>query len=275
MEIKVSVPWLDKSHPNYTRWERGRNLSIERGKFVRALISGSYNLTDKKILDLGSGEGGTSFLLSQNNFLISSDYSSIRLRRQRDNFNQSNSFLVNNDAKHLPFPDNSFDIIILQDVIEHIDDTEKLIAETNRVLKSGGLIYLSTPNRFSVFNIISDPHWGLPLLSLFKRQFIRNFYLKIFRKDEMNRTDIAELLSLKELSRYFNGDCELNLYTNFAVRELLKGNKGIVWSNFHLKLLKLVSFVHFDRIILSAANNKSGFINKYFTPTYYILLKKL
>jgi len=50
---------------------------------------------------------------------------------------------------------NSVDLCLLQDVIEHIFDPDKLILQLKRVLKSGGVIILSTPNLSSIVNRFS------------------------------------------------------------------------------------------------------------------------
>ncbi|MFA6537244.1 MAG: class I SAM-dependent methyltransferase [Patescibacteria group bacterium] len=65
-------------------------------------------------------------------------------------------------ATTLPFEKNRFETVISWEVLEHIPkDTEsKMFEEVNRVLKSGGVFYLSTPNR-SFFSNIFDPAWWL------------------------------------------------------------------------------------------------------------------
>ena len=84
MEVKENNPtWLDESHPNFLRWKRARELSIERGKFVRSVINQQIKTTNLNVLDLGSGEGGTSKVFSADNFVVSLDLSLIRLQRQR------------------------------------------------------------------------------------------------------------------------------------------------------------------------------------------------
>ena len=52
----------------------------------------------------------------------------------------------NFNVDDLPFDDNSIDIIISLAVIEHIENIDFYISQIKRVLKPGGLIYLSTPN---------------------------------------------------------------------------------------------------------------------------------
>lgn len=51
------------------------------------------------------------------------------------------------DAAALPYPDASFDRIIAAEVLEHIDDDERAIAELARVLRPGGTIAVTVPAR--------------------------------------------------------------------------------------------------------------------------------
>ena len=327
--MKIDPPaWLDESHPNYLRWKRSRDLSIERGKFVQSVVNQKNNVYGLTVLDLGSGEGGTAKVFSENNFVVSLDLSLIRLKRQNlnviskesadknsefilrhldpdlsgeksepnivedfsaclsgrqveDSFEMTNKnfphFIerINSNALQLPFANNSFDLIIIQDVIEHLTDVNDFYTEVRRVLKSNGTIYLSTPNKYSIFNFIADPHFGLPIVSVLKRQSIKKYFLKYFRKDDYNRTDIAQLFSLNELFNLFKKDYEISLYTKYSVQELFNGNKGIVWSNFHLKLISYCKLIKLDRALIQIANDNIGVINNYFTPTFYIILKKI
>ncbi len=272
MEVaEKQIPWLDENHPNYERWKRAREISIERGRFVKSIISKIRECKNLKILDIGSGEGGTSKVLSENNFIISFDTSKIRLHRQQNSFSDFN--LLCGSSSSLPFKNNSFDVIILQDVLEHLDNREKLIDALNNLLNEDGIIYLSTPNKHSLINIIADPHWGLPFVSLFKRENVKKYFLKNFRKSEVNRKDIAELLSLKNIYELFADKFEVQLFTVHSINELFKGNKGIVWSDFHLKLVGAVNKLNIGRLINMMANDKPGLLNKFFTPTFYMILK--
>ncbi len=273
MEVaEKQIPWLDEKHPNYERWKRAREISIERGKFVRSIISKVRKCQNLKILDVGSGEGGTSKVLSRDNIVTSFDTNKIRLLRQQNSFSQFN--LLCGSSSSLPFKNNSLDLVILQDVLEHLDNMKKLINNVYNLLNDNGMIYLSTPNKFSVINIIADPHWGVPLVSLLNRDSVRKYFLNYFRKSEMNRKDIAELLSLKNIYELFGDKFEVQLFTIHSVNELFKGNKGIVWSNFHLKLLHSLKKVKLDKVITKLANNRMGLINRYFTPTFYMVFKK-
>ncbi len=51
-------------------------------------------------------------------------------------------------AEHLPYPDNIFDTIISNEVLEHVTDDRRSMQEMIRVLKPGGRVIIFTPNRW-------------------------------------------------------------------------------------------------------------------------------
>jgi SAM-dependent methyltransferase len=58
------------------------------------------------------------------------------------------------DACRTVFPDNTFDVIIASDVLEHIEGEAAALAEWRRILKGGGRIYVFTP----AFGYLWGPH---------------------------------------------------------------------------------------------------------------------
>ena len=270
MEVEIQREY-NPAHPNYERWQKARELSKDRAKFVESVLLNETNFQGLKILDIGSGEGSTSELLSKNNFVVSLEPKPERIKKISGS--DSLSSLIA-DSLNLPIKSDSFDLIILQDVIEHLSINKKLINDLASLLKKNGIIYLSTPNKFSLINIISDPHWGMPFLSLFKRNQIKKYFLKYFRKSDYNRDDIAELLTLNKIYELFGQCYSINILSKFSVEYLLAGGKGLVWSKFHLRLVKAVNFLGLKKLLLLIANDKPGIINKFFTPTFYIILKK-
>ena len=55
--------------------------------------------------------------------------------------------VVNGAGEHLPFPHSSFDFILSHEVLEHVEDDRKAVAEMARVLKPGGRAAIFVPNR--------------------------------------------------------------------------------------------------------------------------------
>jgi 2-polyprenyl-6-hydroxyphenyl methylase/3-demethylubiquinone-9 3-methyltransferase len=58
-------------------------------------------------------------------------------------------------GEQLPFADASFDLVYCCDVLEHVGDLERVIAETARVLKPGGIYCFDTINRTLVSKLIT------------------------------------------------------------------------------------------------------------------------
>jgi len=258
-----------KSHPNYERWERARRLSEERGKLVEAILSEEIKCEGLRVLDIGAGEGGTAKVFSYKNFVVTVEKNPGRISNQTIS---DSLFRILGDANSLPFKKNVFDVIILQDVIEHFAVTKNFFDDLYPLIKNDGIIYLSTPNKFSVFNLFSDPHWGLPFVSLMKRKNIKKYFLKYYRNKDYYRQDIAELFSLKEIERISGHRFDVLLRTRKAAELLLNGHKGLIWSDFHLWLLTMIRVFKLNKIIMKIVNDKPGIINKFFTPTFYLIL---
>lgn len=54
-------------------------------------------------------------------------------------------------GEHLPFKDGAFDVIVLNEVIEHVRDDAATLAEAERILAPGGRIVIYAPNRLYPF----------------------------------------------------------------------------------------------------------------------------
>jgi SAM-dependent methyltransferase len=105
-----------------------------------------YSNQQARILDYGCGYGRTLAELSQAGFqnLAGVDFSAAMLARARAAVPCLG--LVRNDGHSLPFNDDCFDAVLLFAVLTCIPDGDKqrsLLAETERVLRPGGLLYLS------------------------------------------------------------------------------------------------------------------------------------
>jgi 2-polyprenyl-3-methyl-5-hydroxy-6-metoxy-1,4-benzoquinol methylase len=58
----------------------------------------------------------------------------------------------NADGGRCPMPDNTYDLLIAGEIIEHLVDTDHFAEEAFRILKPGGYLVLSTPNLASWYN---------------------------------------------------------------------------------------------------------------------------
>jgi 2-polyprenyl-3-methyl-5-hydroxy-6-metoxy-1,4-benzoquinol methylase len=58
----------------------------------------------------------------------------------------SMTFRVSNVEDALPFPEETFDIVICNDVLEHLKNPPKALVNIMRGLTKGGVLYINTPN---------------------------------------------------------------------------------------------------------------------------------
>lgn len=119
-----------------------------------------------RVLDLGCGEGHfAEVLVRADAGVVACDVAEEPLRRARANHPDLDLRLVEPDGP-LPFADASFDIVWAGETIEHVLDTSHWLSEVRRVLPSGGLILLSTPDH----GLLSRLH-----LALSERAFASHF----------------------------------------------------------------------------------------------------
>jgi 2-polyprenyl-3-methyl-5-hydroxy-6-metoxy-1,4-benzoquinol methylase len=57
------------------------------------------------------------------------------------------------------YPAESFDVVVMDDLVEHVADPSALVAEGLRVLKTGGLLTLNTPNRAGLWHRVMGRRW--------------------------------------------------------------------------------------------------------------------
>lgn len=265
--------YSNPKHPNFERWKRSFNSSFERGKFVKSLVEKYKSTSGIWILDVGSGYGGTiRNFLNELNFIYSIEIDENKLTFQPEH---KNLFKIRIDAFQFNFEKEKFDVIILQDFIEHIEKPDEFLKFISKFLKKDGIIYISTPNRLSIINLISDPHWGFPIVALLSRKMIKKIFIPLFRPLEKERTGIAELISLKSLIKIFSdAQLEYHLHTKFAAEEFLRNPHQFIWSDLHLFFFRILNYLKLEKLILKIVNEKAGFLNNFITPTFFFILKK-
>lgn len=100
------------------------------------------------VLDIASGEGyGTSMLATIAQSAIGVDISENAVNHARAAYSRHNLTYRVGSAAKIPVDDNSIDLVVSFETIEHHTEHEAMMLEIKRVLKPGGMLLISSPNK--------------------------------------------------------------------------------------------------------------------------------
>jgi SAM-dependent methyltransferase len=112
-----------------------------------------------KFLDVGCGTGyGSALLAEKAGRVVGVDNAWDAVQYARANYLQQNLSFACADCRSLPFQDNFFDRAIVFEVIEHVSEQTRCLAEIRRVLGPKGMLILSTPNPAGPTKAIDGPN---------------------------------------------------------------------------------------------------------------------
>lgn len=116
------------------------------------------DLKGKKVLEIGAGTGRDSFpLIRQGAQVVQLDYAenSLRILKKLADDLKLPAIIVGGDTFQLPFPDETFDVVFHQGLLEHFrqPQADALLKENIRVLKNGGLLLVDVPQRYHPYTI--------------------------------------------------------------------------------------------------------------------------
>jgi SAM-dependent methyltransferase len=271
---------VDEVHPNWKRWSESRRTSMIRGELVVRLLAPRANVTGVRVLEIGCGDGGTSIAFARRNCTVfATDADPKRVNTVKavladfpDAAPLIHPMVVM--GEELPFEDRSMDIVILQGVLEHTQLPQLVMDEVSRVLVPGGHAFLTVPNRFALFNLIADPHWGLPLIGFFNRPVVSFLITKILRREAI-RPDFAELLSLPRMKAILRHASMTGVFVNReAAREMFRVPEAVVWTAFERRLVRLVASIKLDRVVVPCVPNGWNASNFFLIPTWYLIAEK-
>jgi SAM-dependent methyltransferase len=198
-------------------------------KVVSKLTKGNKDI---RILDFGCGGGAMVTylrLLGYNNVIgvdVESQTHTHNLNSIHRRMGFSKIIFFSYDGVTLPFDNLSFDIIISQQVLEHVHNVEQYFSECYRVLDYKGEMLLDFPHRLMPF----DTHTRMWFVHYFSKP-VRGFFYNRYRKGSADYYN--NLLNLKVLWFYTNLLKKLNFtfvnitsdrVSSFSYRDNYEGN---------------------------------------------------
>jgi len=147
-----------------------------------------------RLLEVGTGSGGIAHYFGAHP-VLDIDVEAVDVQDARQIFEGYRFTRV--DGVELPFPDEYFDVVISNHVIEHVGDAAVQaahLAELRRVLRPDGVGYLAVPNRW----MLIEPHYRLVFLSWLPHSW-RTPYLKFSGKGQHYDCEPLEMRQLERM----------------------------------------------------------------------------
>jgi SAM-dependent methyltransferase len=165
------------------------------------------------ILDIPCGRGFylNMFRYVSNCTLIGAELDwDVILKAQRNTREQSDIALHNANIYTLPYPDNTFDAVILSEILEHVDDDVAALTEVRRVLKPGGVAAITVPN--ADYPFLWDPI-NRTLESLFRTHIQHGMFagiwanhVRLYWRDDLRNAAMSAGFTVEE-ERSFTHAC--------------------------------------------------------------------
>ena len=146
---KKEIKFFDNFVEKHDQYIGLSNESFERLYLELSKSLSSFN-DNIKIIDLGCGTGTfTKKLLNLSDDVFGCDISEKSIIKARK-LNSKIKF-INEDIENLSLTNETFDIVILSGVLHHFENSNKVLLESKRILKKGGLLFAFDPNLHNPF----------------------------------------------------------------------------------------------------------------------------
>jgi 2-polyprenyl-3-methyl-5-hydroxy-6-metoxy-1,4-benzoquinol methylase len=174
---------------------------IKTKKIVSILKDASKIKLDKlNLLDVGCAAGLISMYLSRYfRKVVGTDIDEEAILQAKKIKVRNLSFKLLNSDGTFPFKKNSFDVIVANQIYEHVKSPKLLINEINRVLKPNGICFFGAGNRL----VIKDAHYpNLPFVSWFPI-LIADYYVRIFKYGSYYEPRLKTVFGIKKMLEKF------------------------------------------------------------------------
>ena len=102
----------------------------------------------KNVLDIACGEGYGSNLLAETAEMVKGvDIDESTITKAKNKYGRKNLSFVTGSVEKIPFDASSFDVVTSFETLEHISAHDTMLTEIKRVLRPGGVLLISTPDK--------------------------------------------------------------------------------------------------------------------------------
>lgn len=174
-----------------------------------------------KLLNLGGGTGQVSDIFKEIGF----DVYNLDIEIKEENKNEKNIKFNLNSIEPIPVEQKSFNVVICQEIIEHIENPWKLFRDVKNVIEPNGLFIISTPNVLSIkskirFLVSGFFEWFTPDCFEYHINPIFDWEIKL----------IAKKNNFNLISTQGSGDYFFNKKNMRSNKQIIKNNECLIYT---------------------------------------------
>jgi len=160
---------------NAGAWRSYATREIQRGREIVRLVRERIPLAGRRVLDVGCGYGGALITFAEQGAkVVGIEFDEERARTGKKRLAdlgfeveyRRDDICKEGVARRL----GTFDVIVAQDVLEHVLDPGQAIQTLSSLLRPGGVIYAQIGNKYSPDQLLADHHYGRAGITLLARE---------------------------------------------------------------------------------------------------------
>ncbi|ATO50475.1 class I SAM-dependent methyltransferase [Brevibacillus laterosporus] len=228
---------------SYTEWQfRKGDQTIQ---FFLPFHSQEEMFKNKTVLDIGCGGGGKTcyYATFGPEKIIGIDivphYAEEGNAFAREKGLDNIASFMTGDASKMLFEDETFDTIIMNDAMEHVDNPEKTLEECFRVLKKGGHLYINFPPYYHPYGAHLSDAIGFPWVHSF---FSEQTLIDAYRKLVQDLPDGEDRLGFR-ISKRPDGSEYFSYINRMTIRRFRNIQKGVHYPAVYEKEIPLRNVV--------------------------------
>jgi 2-polyprenyl-3-methyl-5-hydroxy-6-metoxy-1,4-benzoquinol methylase/Tfp pilus assembly protein PilF len=166
---------------NAEAWRNYANREIQRGRLIARHVRQHIPLSGRRMLDVGCGYGGTLVCFAEQGcdvvgVEIDPERARVGKKRLADIGIQADYRLEDICAPGVAESLGAFDVIVVQDVLEHVMDPALTIRTLSSLLRKDGVIYVVVGNKYSPDQLLADHHYAQAGMTILARPQAMEYY---------------------------------------------------------------------------------------------------
>jgi len=194
IESVVDADYMQSVDARLNSFDAYIDYQTQEAKRAIPFLSQFFQIENARVLEVGAGRGGKGIAYARQGMRVTAldvDLESLALGARAAQTLGANVRFMAGDGEQLAFPNDLFDAVLLDSVIEHVHQPAAVLRECYRVLKPGGILFVIFPPFYGPLSGHIDDFVMIPWFHLLPRPVVKKFLLSLKRQQGILTPAIA------------------------------------------------------------------------------------